>query len=255
MEALEMRIQSHFMPSAAWIFACAIALASAPAMATAIGNGLPGPDAGFSLTEIGAPSGTPADGFQISYVTQAAAASFSTIGSASASASLLPVISDGQTRLHIGTIMDVAATAPGEAIADVTQHILATVTNILDTPNSFNLVGAYGINTAIFVNDLLHESVFATWNVGLEFTTRPSFHEVRTVNCDLATFTPNACPNLFDNNSGSLAFVTLDPGESFDILLITDMSLHAVAVSEPATLALFGALCLVLAFLRHRLTR
>jgi hypothetical protein len=250
-----MRIQSRVRPSAAWIFACAIAMASAPAMATAIGNGVPGPNAGFALTEIGAPSGTPADGFQISYVTQAATASFSTIGAATATAALLPVSSDGQTRLNIGTVMDVAAAAPGEAFADVTQHILATITNVLDTPNSFNLVGAYGINTGIFVDDLLHESVFATWNVGLEFTTRPPFHEVRTVNCDLATFTPNACPNFFDNNSASLAFVTLDPGESFDILLITDMSLHAVAVGEPATFALFGAACLLLAFLRYRLTR
>jgi hypothetical protein len=230
-------------------------MASAPAMATAIGDGLPGPNAGFLLTEIGAPSSTPADGFQISYVTQAATASSSIIGAATASAALLPVRSDGQTHLHIGTVMDVAATAPGEAFADVTQHILATITNVLDVPNSFNLVGAYGINTGIFVNDLLHESVFATWNVGLEFTTRPPFHEVRTVNCDLATFTPNACPNFFDNNSGSLAFVTLDPGETFDILLITDMSLHAVAVSEPATFALFGATCLLLAFLRRRLAR
>lgn len=250
-----MRIQSRFMLSAAWIFACAIAMASAPAMATAIGNGVPGPNAGFLLTDIGAPSGTPADGFQISYVTQAATASSSTTGAASASAALLPVSSDGQTRLLIGTVVDVAATAPGEAFADVTQHILATITNILDAPNSFNLVGAYGINTGIFVDDLLRESVFATWNVGLEFTTRPPFREVRTVNCDLAAFTPNACPNFYDNNSGSLAFVTLDPGETFDILLTTDMSLRAVAVSEPATLALFGAAGLLLAVLRQRLTR
>jgi hypothetical protein len=258
MEALMARFGSRCGFTGLRILAGAIALVLAQTgsvAAIAIGQGIPGPEASFRLFD--SPS-TPADGFSIAYSVLTGSASFSTTGPAStAAASLRPVLTDGASFLAIGANIGVAASAPGTASAEVVQHVMATITNIQDTANTFHLIGFYGIHTVISVSDLSHESVFATWNVGLEFESLRPFREVRVVNCDLATFTPSACPNIFDFNIDSLAFITLDPDETFDILLTTDMTLNAVAgaVSEPASLLLFAAACLAAGFWRGRLAR
>lgn len=246
---------SHFV----CLLAVALIFASPQtANATAIGNavlspvGFAGPDASFSLLELG--SFAPADGLQITYTTLSASSSTFVSGAGNvAIAAVEPIKTDGLTHVAIGTSIDVIASNPGEAFAQVTQVVVATVLNTLDETNVFDLLGYYGINTGIFVDDLSRESVFATWDVGVFIApTRLIGEGPRVINCDLETFTPNACPNFYDNNSGHFGPRSLEPGDSFDIVLTTNMTLRAIVVSEPASFALLAASCIALAAWRRR---
>lgn len=244
-------------------FVCLLALplifaSPQTADATAIGNavlspaGFAGPDAGFSLLEPGTLA--PADGFQITYTALSASSSTFVSGAGNvAVAAVEPVKTDGRSNITIGTSIGVIAANPGEAFAQVNQVVIATVLNTLDESNVFDLFGYYGINTAILVDDLSRESVFAVWDVGVFIgPTRLIGEGPRVINCDLETFTPNACPNFYDNNSGRFGPRSLEAGDSFDVVLTTNMSLHAIVVPEPASLALLTASCIALAAWRRR---
>jgi hypothetical protein len=228
------------------------------ANATAIGNailspaGFAGPDAGFSLLELG--TFAPADGLQITYTTLSATSSTFVSGAGNvAIAAVQPIKTDGRSHITIGTSIDVIASTPGEALAQVTQVVVATVLNTLGESNVFDLFGYYGINTGIFVDDLSRESVFAVWDVGVFIApTRLIGEGPRVINCDLETFTPHACPNFYDNNSGHFGPRSLGPGDSIDVVLTTNMTLHATVVPEPASLALLTASCIGLAAWRRR---
>jgi hypothetical protein len=168
-------------------------------------------------------------------------------------AAVAPIETDGLTRIAIGTSIDVRASSPGEAFAQVAQIVVATILNTLDETNVFDFFGHYGINTGIFVDDLARESVFAEWNVGVFVGPNRIIGEgPRIINCDLGTFTPNACPNFYDNNSGRFGPFTLGPDDSLDVVLMTNMTLRAVVVSEPGSLVLLAAGCMALATWRRR---
>jgi hypothetical protein len=171
----------------------------------------------------------------------------------------MPVDTDGSSFVFVGTNIDAIASSAGTANAGVNQVVTAFPRNTLGVTNTFEIIGVYAINTAISVDDLARESVFAIWTVRLTFGSEElpssSLGEFgRTVNCDLESFTPDGCPRFYGGASARFGPFSLEPDQSFNVILETGLSLHAIveaepaAISEPSSLALLAAGCVVLAW-------
>lgn len=245
------------------VMALAVALilaGSGAADATAIGNGVLGPQIGFSFVEVG--SQQPADGLQILCCKVYLQSEFTDVTGTGnlAVANLTPIDTDGLTYIVNGASIDAIASNPGTAYASASRVVAAFPRNTLDTTNVFDIVAFFGINTELSVDDPLRESVFANWTVRLSMQVGPAdFGEFEgSASCGFGTALPDACP-MFENTVARFGPFSLEPGDTFTASLEMFTSLQAVVqpeptvVREPSSLALLAAICIALAVWRRRL--
>jgi hypothetical protein len=244
------------------VMALAVALilaGSGAANATAIGNGVPGPNIGFRFVEVGTQQ--PADGLQIlccklylqSEVTEVSGADNLAI------ADLTPIDTDGLSYIANGASIDAIASNPGTAYASASRVVAAFPRNTLDTTNVFDIVAFFGINTELSVDDPSRESIFANWTVRLSMQVGPAdFGDSEgSASCGFGTVLPEVCPE-FENTVARFGPFSLEPGDTFTAFLEMFMSIQAVvqpepaAVPEPASLTLLAASCIALVAWRRR---